>query len=223
MGGRELDIEGGSSAPSPFAVLDPARALRASSRECPPGSPSPPRVATISRRGLEEGCFHAPVPFGETLGWGSCKPSQSLRSFAAESSAGACRRESSAGACRRLSKLLPRSDAVPKVQESAFPWVRRTTTGVSRTAWGAFQGRQRRIILVMHARAVRALQDAGTPAVPGPAGGCSVCRGFLRRWRDCLACAVTTVACGRCAETGGLQALGRWLNYVGMAGCHNLH
>ena len=74
---------------------------------------------------------------------------------------------------------------------------------------GRFQGRQRRIIFFTHARAVGALLRFRLPAHPpcqGAAGGCSVCCGFLHRWRGCLAGAPTTVVRGRCAETAGLQA-----------------
>ena len=121
--------------------------------------PSPPRAATISRRELEEGCFHAPVPFGETLGRlpaGEAASPANLLSFAAESSAGAGRRV--AGGSVSCSRAPTRCRSLcPRSREGAFPWVRRTTTGVSRTAWGAFQGRKRWIILVMHARVVHAL------------------------------------------------------------------
>ena len=111
------------------------------------------------RRELEEGCFHAPVPFGETLGRlpaGEAASPANLLSFAAESSAGAGRRV--AGGSVSCSRAPTRCRSLcPRSREGAFPWVRRTTTGVSRTAWGAFQGRKRWIILVMHARVVHAL------------------------------------------------------------------
>ena len=53
MGGRELDIEGGSSAPSPFAVLDPVRVLCAQGQgNAPPRPPPglPPYRGVSSRR-----------------------------------------------------------------------------------------------------------------------------------------------------------------------------
>ena len=86
---------------------------------------------------------------------------------------------------------------------------------------GRFQGAQRRIIFPIHARAVRSLLRLRLPAHPscaGVAGGCPICRAFLHSWSDCLAGALTTVVCGRCAETAGLQVCDRWENYDGLAG-----
>ena len=93
---------------------------------------------------------------------------------------------------------------------------RRFTYSLSR-----FQGVQRRIIFPIHARAVRSLlrfQLEPHPPCPGVAGGCTVCRLFLHQWRDCLCAALTTVVCGRCAETAALQVCDRWENYDGLAG-----
>ena len=93
---------------------------------------------------------------------------------------------------------------------------RRFTYSLSR-----FQGMQRRIVFPIHARAVRSLlrfQLEPHPPCPGVAGGCAICRSFLHRWRDCLCAAVTTVVCGRCAETAALQVCDRWENYDGLAG-----
>jgi hypothetical protein len=86
---------------------------------------------------------------------------------------------------------------------------------------GRFQGVPRRIIFPIHARAVRALLRLRLPShslCQGTDGGCAVCLAFLHRWRDCLAAALTTVVCGRCAETAGLQSCDRWENYDGLAG-----
>ena len=57
----------------------------------------------------------------------------------------------------------------------------------------------------MRARAGRALLRFRLPAqspYQGTSGGCAECRGWF--W-DCLAGALTTVVCGRCAEKTGLQ------------------
>jgi hypothetical protein len=93
---------------------------------------------------------------------------------------------------------------------------RRFTYSLSR-----FQGVQRSTIFPIHARAVRSLlrlQLEPHPPCSGVAGGCAICRLFLHRWRDCLCAAVTTVVCGRCAETAALQVCDRWENYDGLAG-----
>lgn len=84
-----------------------------------------------------------------------------------------------------------------------------------------FQGTPRRLVFPIHARAVRRLLLLPIPQhakCGGVDGGCTVCRRFLHRWRDCLAGATATVTCSRCAEVGGLQSCDLWVDYDGKAG-----
>ena len=166
MGGRELDIEGGSSAPSPFAVLDPVRVLCAQGQgNAPPRPPPglPPYRGVSSRRAafMLRSLRRNSRP---TASWGSCKPSQSLVVC------GRIQRWSRPSRCRRLSELLPRTDAlpfsVPKVKGRRVPLGAANNHRCFTNSLGRFPGPEA-VDHPCHARPGRArpaaIQDVGTP------------------------------------------------------------
>ena len=84
-----------------------------------------------------------------------------------------------------------------------------------------FQGRSRRIIFPIYAGAVRRLLRFRLPAHPpcgGVSGRCPVCTSFLHAWRSCLAGAVATLICSRCAEVAELQVCDLWERFDEQAG-----
>jgi hypothetical protein len=84
-----------------------------------------------------------------------------------------------------------------------------------------FQGTPRRLIFPIYAGAVRRLLRYRRPEhgrCSGAGGGCSVCKAFLHRWRDCQAGALATIICSRCAEVADLQTCDLWKRFDEAAG-----
>jgi len=84
-----------------------------------------------------------------------------------------------------------------------------------------FQGRPRRLIFPIYAGAVRRLLGLRRPDHPpcgGVRGRCLICAEYLRAWRNCLAGAVATLTCSRCAETADLQVCDLWERFDEKAG-----